>query len=118
PRLLNRLAGLDRRTGGNVIVGGQDITALKPRELAAWRARHVGFIFQLHNLIPVLTAAQNVELPLLLTDLGRAERGKRALTALKIVGLEERVNHYPRQLSGGQEQRGGIARAVGSRSEE
>ncbi|MBI4546242.1 MAG: ABC transporter ATP-binding protein [Gemmatimonadetes bacterium] len=110
--LLNLLAGLDRPTSGSVVVAGEDITRLRPRDLAAWRARHIGFIFQLYNLIPVLTALQNVELPLLLTELGRKERREHALTALRIVGLEDRLDHYPRQLSGGQEQRVGIARAI------
>jgi putative ABC transport system ATP-binding protein len=110
--LLNLLAGLDSPSSGRVLVGGQDISALKPRALAAWRARHVGFIFQVYNLIPVLTAVQNVELPLLLTPLKKKERRTHAETALRIVGLEERMHHFPRQLSGGQEQRVGIARAI------
>ncbi|HEX6925438.1 MAG TPA: ABC transporter ATP-binding protein [Longimicrobiaceae bacterium] len=110
--LLNLLAGLDVPTSGSIIVAGEDITRLKPKQLAAWRARHVGFIFQLYNLIPVLTALQNVELPLLLTPLNRKQRKEQAQRALRIVGLEERMNHYPRQLSGGQEQRVGIARAI------
>lgn len=110
--LLNLLAGLDTPTEGTIRVAGEEITRLKPKELAAWRARHVGFIFQLHNLLPVLTALQNVELPLLLTPLGRKERREHAETALRIVGLEDRMHHYPRQLSGGQEQRVGIARAI------
>jgi putative ABC transport system ATP-binding protein len=110
--LLNLLAGLDRPTSGQIVVENSDITTLKPTALAAWRARHVGFIFQLYNLIPVLTALQNVELPLLLTPLKKKERREHAETALRLVGLAERMHHYPRQLSGGQEQRVGIARAI------
>src|SRR5688572_12166568 len=110
--LLNLLAGLDLPTTGSVVIGGDDITRLKPKQLAAWRARHVGFIFQLYNLIPVLTAVHNVELPLLLTPLKKKERREHAETALRVVGLGERMHHYPRQLSGGQEQRVGIARAI------
>lgn len=110
--LLNLLAGLDVPTEGSIRVAGEEITRLKPKQLAAWRARHVGFIFQLYNLIPVLTALQNVELPLLLTPLKRKERREHAETALRVVGLAERVHHFPRQLSGGQEQRVGIARAI------
>lgn len=110
--LLNLLAGLDVPTEGSIRVAGDEITRLKPKQLAAWRARHVGFVFQLYNLIPVLTALQNVELPLLLTPLGRKERREHAETALKVVGLAERMHHFPRQLSGGQEQRVGIARAI------
>jgi putative ABC transport system ATP-binding protein len=110
--LLNLLAGLDRPTQGTVTIGGDEISKLKPKQLAAWRARHVGFIFQLYNLIPVLTALQNVELPLLLTPLKKKERREHAETALKVVGLAERMHHFPRQLSGGQEQRVGIARAI------
>jgi putative ABC transport system ATP-binding protein len=110
--LLNLLAGLDLPTSGKVTVAGEEINRLRPKELAAWRARHVGFIFQLYNLIPVLTALQNVELPLLLTPLGRKARRDHAETALRVVGLADRLHHYPRQLSGGQEQRVGIARAI------
>ncbi|MGH7507714.1 MAG: ABC transporter ATP-binding protein [Longimicrobiales bacterium] len=110
--LLNLLAGLDIASEGSIRVSGEEITRLKPKQLAAWRARHVGFIFQLYNLIPVLTALQNVELPLLLTPLKKKERREHAETALRIVGLEERLQHFPRQLSGGQEQRVGIARAI------
>jgi putative ABC transport system ATP-binding protein len=110
--LLNLLAGLDAPTTGSIVVAGEEISRLRPKQLAAWRARHVGFIFQLYNLIPVLTALQNVELPLLLTPLNRRERREQAVRALRIVGLEDRIHHYPRQLSGGQEQRVGIARAI------
>lgn len=110
--LLNLLAGLDTPTSGAIRVDGQEVSAMKPKQLAAWRARHVGFIFQLYNLLPVLTAQQNVELPLLLTNLSKKERREHVLTALNVVGLGDRVDHYPRQLSGGQEQRVGIARAI------
>jgi putative ABC transport system ATP-binding protein len=110
--LLNLLAGIDRPDRGTIRVGDTDITRLSDRELATWRARNVGFIFQLYNLIPVLTAFENVELPLLLTSLTKKQRREHALTALNIVGLRERGDHYPRQLSGGQEQRVAIARAV------
>jgi putative ABC transport system ATP-binding protein len=110
--LLNLIAGIDRPTDGTLEVADTDITRLGEGELAAWRARHVGFIFQFYNLLPVLTAFQNVELPLLLKKLGRADRKKRVETALRVVGLEERMDHYPRQLSGGQEQRVAIARAI------
>jgi putative ABC transport system ATP-binding protein len=110
--LLNLLAGIDQPTSGSIRVGDTDITALSERALAAWRARHVGFIFQLYNLIPVLTAFENVELPLLLTNLSKKQRSEHVMTALKIVGLVDRASHYPRQLSGGQEQRVAIARAV------
>jgi putative ABC transport system ATP-binding protein len=110
--LLNIIAGLDRPTSGSVVVSGQDLTRLSDRELAKWRSENVGFVFQSFNLIPVLTAAQNVELPLLLTPLGGSERKKRVAIALKVVGLEDRMDHYPRQLSGGQEQRVAIARAI------
>jgi putative ABC transport system ATP-binding protein len=109
--LLNLLAGIDRPTSGSVIVAGTDVTKLSEGELAKWRSRTVGFIFQFYNLIPVLTAMENVELPLMLTSLSRKERRDRALTALRIVGLADRARHYPRQLSGGQEQRVAIARA-------
>jgi putative ABC transport system ATP-binding protein len=110
--LLNLVAGIDRPTSGKVLVGGIDVTALSEGELAKWRSRHIGFIFQFYNLIPVLTAMENVELPLLLTKLSKAQRRERAMTALKVVGLADRAKHYPRQLSGGQEQRVAIARAV------
>jgi len=110
--LLNLLGGLDLPTSGSITVAGDEITHMSAGKLTAWRARHVGFIFQLYNLIPVLTAFQNVELPLLLTKLSRAERRKHVETALAVVGLADRMNHYPRQLSGGQEQRVAIARAI------
>jgi putative ABC transport system ATP-binding protein len=110
--LLHLIAGLDRPTAGEVVVDGRTISTMGEGELARWRADTIGFIFQSFNLIPVLTAEQNVELPLLLTSLPRAERIKRARTALRIVGLEDRTSHYPRQLSGGQEQRVAIARAI------
>ncbi|HEY6616279.1 MAG TPA: ABC transporter ATP-binding protein [Vicinamibacterales bacterium] len=110
--LLNLIGGLDTPTKGSIEVAGDRIDTLSGGRLAAWRARHVGFVFQMYNLLPVLTAARNVELPLLLTKLGSADRKKRVQTALSVVGLAERANHYPRQLSGGQEQRVGIARAI------
>jgi putative ABC transport system ATP-binding protein len=110
--LLNLLGGLDVPTRGSVTVAGDEITHMSRGKLTDWRARHVGFIFQMYNLIPVLTAFQNVELPLLLTKLSKAERRKHVETALMIVGLGERMHHYPRQLSGGQEQRVAIARAI------
>jgi putative ABC transport system ATP-binding protein len=110
--LLNLIAGIDRPTSGRVLVGGTEVSSLTENALAGWRSRHVGFIFQFYNLIPVLTAVENVELPLLLTPLSRSERRDRALTALRVVGLADRAKHYPRQLSGGQEQRVAIARAI------
>ena len=110
--LLNLLGGLDLPTSGSITVAGDEITRMSAGRLTSWRARHVGFIFQLYNLIPVLTAFQNVELPLLLTKLSRSERRKHVETALELVGLSDRMDHYPRQLSGGQEQRVAIARAV------
>src|SRR6184192_454534 len=110
--LLNLLAGIDRPTRGSVRIGGTEISSLAERALAAWRARHIGFIFQLYNLIPVLTAFENVELPLLLTSLSKKQRRDHVMTALGIVGLGDREKHYPRQLSGGQEQRVAIARAI------
>ena len=110
--LLNIIAGLDRPSSGSVMVAGADLTKMSDGELARWRSQTIGFVFQSFNLIPVLTAAQNVELPLLLTSLSGAERKKHVATALRIVGLEDRMEHYPRQLSGGQEQRVAIARAI------
>jgi putative ABC transport system ATP-binding protein len=110
--LLNLLGGLDRPSSGAVEVGGEGIDRLSGSQLARWRARHVGFIFQFYNLLPVLTAERNVELPLLLTSLSKAERKRHVATALGVVGLADRAQHYPRQLSGGQEQRVGIARAI------
>jgi putative ABC transport system ATP-binding protein len=110
--LLNLLGGLDQPTGGSIQVGDARIDKLGGGPLARWRSRHIGFVFQLYNLLPVLTAERNVDLPLLLTSLGKAERRKRVGIALKVVGLSDRARHYPRQLSGGQEQRVGIARAI------
>ena len=110
--LLNLLGGLDVPTAGSITVDGDEITHMSGSKLTQWRARHVGFNFQMYNLIPVLTAYQNVELPLLLTKLSGAERRKHVETALGVVGLGDRMNHYPRQLSGGQEQRVTIARAI------
>jgi putative ABC transport system ATP-binding protein len=110
--LLNLLGGLDLPSAGSVTVAGDEITRMSARQLTAWRARHVGFVFQVYNLIPVLTAFQNVELPLLLTRLSKVERRQHVETALEVVGLADRMQHYPRQLSGGQEQRVGIARAI------
>jgi len=110
--LLNLIAGIDRPTSGRVVVAGTDVSQLSESDLARWRSRNVGFIFQFYNLIPVLNALENVELPLLLTSLSKKERRERALTALKVVGLADRAKHYPRQLSGGQEQRVAIARAI------
>ena len=110
--LLNLIAGLDRPTSGSVIVCGQDLGRSSETELAKWRSRHIGFIFQMYNLIPVLTAWENVELPLTLTSLSRRERDEHVRTALQVVGLGDRMDHYPRQLSGGQEQRVAIARAI------
>jgi putative ABC transport system ATP-binding protein len=110
--LLNLIGGLDRPTAGSVAVAGEAIERASDGRLARWRARHVGFVFQFYNLLPVLTAERNVELPLLLTKLSKAERRKHVATALAVVGLTDRAKHYPRQLSGGQEQRVGIARAI------
>jgi len=110
--LLNLMAGLDKPTAGSIEVAGQRLEQMSESELARWRSRTIGFIFQSYNLVPVLTALENVELPLLLTNLSSSERKKRAETALRIVGLEQRMEHYPRQLSGGQEQRVAIARAI------
>ncbi len=110
--LLNLIAGLDRATAGSVRVHGHELTELSEAQLTRWRAHNVGFVFQMYNLIPVLTAFENVELPLLLTHLSRKDRKQQAMTALRCVGLEGREHHYPRQLSGGQEQRVSIARAI------
>jgi putative ABC transport system ATP-binding protein len=110
--LLNLLGGLDVPSAGSVTVAGDEITRMSGAKLTSWRARHVGFVFQMYNLIPVLTAFQNVELPLLLTSLSKADRRRHVDTALQVVGLGDRMRHYPRQLSGGQEQRVGIARAI------
>ena len=110
--LLNLIAGLDQVDGGTIEIGGVEISSLSETELADWRASHVGFIFQFYNLIPVLTALENVELPLLLTGLSRKERRQHSALALELVSLQDRMDHYPRQLSGGQQQRVAIARAV------
>ncbi len=110
--LLNLLGGLDSPTEGSIEVAGVDIGGLGSAALARWRARHIGFVFQLYNLLPVLTAERNVELPLLLTRLSKADRRRHVSVALRVVGLADRAKHYPRQLSGGQEQRVGIARAI------
>jgi putative ABC transport system ATP-binding protein len=110
--LLNLLGGLDEPTAGTIVIGGDRIHEMSGKRLTAWRARHVGFIFQMYNLIPVLTAYENVQLPLLLTNLSRSERRRHVEAALNLVGLSDRKDHYPRQLSGGQEQRVAIARAI------
>jgi putative ABC transport system ATP-binding protein len=110
--LLNLIAGIDSPTRGRIVVAGREITTMSQSELAAWRSRTIGFIFQLYNLLPVLNAFENVELPLLLTHLKKSERRRHVETALAIVGLADRMDHYPRQLSGGQEQRVAIARAI------
>jgi putative ABC transport system ATP-binding protein len=110
--MLNLIAGIDHPTSGRVAVGGEEITKMKEVELARWRSRHIGLVFQFYNLIPVLTAFENVELPLLLTPLKKADRRSHVQTALRAVGLADRLDHYPRQLSGGQEQRVAIARAI------
>jgi len=110
--LLNLIAGIDRPDSGTVTVAGTDVTKLSESQLARWRSTHIGFVFQFYNLIPVLTAFENVELPLLLTSLSKGERRKHVDTALALVGLTDRARHYPRQLSGGQEQRVAIARAI------
>jgi putative ABC transport system ATP-binding protein len=110
--LLNLMGGLDAPSSGAIEIGGANIAGLSGSHLSRWRSQHIGFVFQLYNLLPVLTAEKNVELPLLLTKLSKAERQKRVAIALKVVGLAERAKHYPRQLSGGQEQRVGIARAI------
>ena len=112
--LLNLIAGIDRPSEGRILIAGVDVTELTETELAEWRSRNVGFIFQFYNLIPVLTAVENVELPLILTPLSKKQRRAHAETALEVVGLAERMHHYPRQLSGGQEQRVAIARAIAS----
>lgn len=110
--LLNLIAGIDRPDSGSIVVNGTEITSLSRTKLAAWRARNIGYIFQTHNLIPVLTAYENIELPLLLLPMSKSERRKRVQLALDAVGLADRADHYPRQLSGGQEQRVGIGRAI------
>src|SRR5207245_3769766 len=110
--LLNLIGGLDRPTKGTVSIDGERVDELSDRKLAGWRARHIGFVFQLYNLLPVLTAERNVELPLLLTHLSKAERKQHVATALSVVGLAHRTKHFPRQLSGGEQQRVGIARAI------
>jgi putative ABC transport system ATP-binding protein len=110
--LLNLIAGLDRPSEGRILVGGQEISRMTEAQLAKWRTRHVGFVFQFYHLLPVLTAYENVELPLLLLPLSAAERKRQVLTALDLVGLSDRLSHRPGQLSGGQQQRVGIARAV------
>ncbi len=112
--LLNLIGGLDHPTSGRVTVAGQDLGGLSNNALAAWRAREIGFVFQFYNLLPVLTAARNVEVPLLLTHLGKNQRRQHVATALDVVGLSDRAEHYPRELSGGQEQRVAIARAIAS----
>ena len=110
--LLNLIGGIDRPTGGRVVVRGQELAALSSKKLAKWRSEHIGFVFQLYHLLPVLSAQRNVELPLLLTNLSRKQRKKNAELALQIVGLEDRGKHKPGELSGGQQQRVGIARAI------
>jgi len=110
--LLNLIAGIDRPTAGHILIGNIDLGSLSEPALAKWRARHVGFIFQFYNLLPVLTAYENVELPLLLTNLSKKEKRDHVEAGLKLVGLEDRMSHYPKQLSGGQEQRVAIARAI------
>jgi putative ABC transport system ATP-binding protein len=110
--LLNLLAGLDAPDTGTIMVAGDNVTKMSARQLASWRARHIGFVFQFYNLLPVLTAFQNVELPLLLTNLSKAQRREHVNAALEVVGLTDRSEHFPRQLSGGQQQRAGIARAI------
>ena len=110
--MLNLIAGIDRPTAGQIFVDGANITQYSRTQLARWRADHIGYIFQMHNLVPVLTAYENIELPLLLLPMSGRERGKRVNIALEAVGLTDRAGHYPRQLSGGQEQRVGIARAI------
>ena len=110
--LLNLISGIDQPTGGSIIVAGTDIAKLNESALAKWRSHHIGFVFQFYNLLPVLTAYENVELPLLLTNLSKKEKKERVEMVLKVVGLEDRMDHYPKQLSGGQQQRVAIARAI------
>jgi putative ABC transport system ATP-binding protein len=110
--LLNLISGIDQPTGGSIVIAGTDIAKLNESALAKWRSRHIGFVFQFYNLLPVLTAYENVELPLLLTNLSNKEKKERVEMVLKVVGLEDRMDHYPKQLSGGQQQRVAIARAV------
>jgi putative ABC transport system ATP-binding protein len=110
--LLNLIAGIDRPTAGDIVISGQNISSLNAKAVAKWRAQHIGFVFQFYNLLPVLTAFENVELPLLLTNLSKQERKKQTELALKLVGLGDRMGHFPKQLSGGQEQRVAIARAI------
>lgn len=110
--LLNLIGGLDRASAGTIEIGGERIDHLSDRQLAAWRARHIGLVFQFYNLLPVLTAERNVELPLLLTHLSKSDRRKHVEAALKVVGLSHRARHYPRTMSGGEQQRTGIARAI------
>jgi putative ABC transport system ATP-binding protein len=110
--LLNLIAGIDRPNAGTIVVAGTDLSALSESALAKWRSRHIGFVFQFYNLMPVLTAYENVELPLLLAPLSKKERREHVKSALNLVGLSDRIDHYPRQLSGGQEQRVAIARAI------
>lgn len=110
--LLNLISGIDQPTGGSIIIDGTDIAKLGESSLAKWRSRHIGFVFQFYNLMPVLTAYENVELPLLLTNLSKKQKRERVEMVLKVVGLEDRMDHYPKQLSGGQQQRVAIARAI------
>jgi len=110
--LLNLIAGIDRPTRGSLVIGGENIGAMSRSRLAAWRAKHVGYVFQLYNLVPVLTAYENVELPMLLQPLSRQQRHEKVALAMELVGIADRADHYPRQLSGGQEQRVAIARAI------
>ncbi len=110
--LLNLIAGIDRPTSGSLVIGGEDVTRFRRNKLAAWRSTHIGYIFQLYNLVPVLTAFENVELPMLLQKLTRMERRRRVAEALERVGIADRAHHFPRQMSGGQEQRVAIARAI------
>jgi putative ABC transport system ATP-binding protein len=110
--LLNLISGIDRPTSGSIVIAGTDIAKLNESQLAQWRSHNIGFVFQFYNLLPVMTAYENVELPLLLTNLSRKEKKERVETMLKVVGLEDRMDHYPKQLSGGQQQRVAIARAI------